>query len=145
MGPMECDGDLTGADKTEGFRRESGRRAHAGQPDPEPRPGRLGENDSARAIADSTTGSTEEIIWPWKHMMQRLKSGWDTSPGGVTALEVRQLLTQTVRDDTEFRQLAADVLAGLGERGYLLALQAEKGPQSMVVRDTLRNLNIKSQ
>jgi HEAT repeat protein len=99
----------------------------------------------AKAIADATEGSAEEILWPWKHLMQRLKSGWDTSPGGLTSLEVRNLLAKAVRDEAEYRELAAGVLAGLGERGYLLALQAETGPQSMVARDTLRNLNIKSQ
>jgi HEAT repeat protein len=99
----------------------------------------------AKALSDATMGSTEEILWPWKHLMQRLKSGWDTSPGGLTSLEVRRLLAETVREDDKYRELAAHVLAGLGERGYLLALQAESGPQSLVARDTLRQLNIKSQ
>ncbi|MBW2277234.1 MAG: hypothetical protein JRF63_07060, partial [Deltaproteobacteria bacterium] len=99
----------------------------------------------AKAMSDATMNSTEEILWPWKHLMQRLKSGWDTSPGGITSLTVRGLLTETVRTDDKYRELAAHVLGGLGERGYLLALQAETGPQSTVARDTLRSINIKSQ
>jgi len=99
----------------------------------------------AKALSDATLGSTEEILWPWKHLMQRLKSGWDTSPGGLTALEVRNMLADTVRKDDKYRELAANVLGGLGERGYLLALQSETGPQSLVARDTLRSLNVKSQ
>jgi HEAT repeat protein len=99
----------------------------------------------AKALSDATMGSTEEILWPWKHLMQRLKSGWDTSPGGLTSLEVRRMLAETVRTDDKYRELSAHVLGGLGERGYLLALQSETGPQSMVARETLRSLNIKSQ
>jgi len=99
----------------------------------------------ARAIAERTETSSDEILWPWKHLMQRLKSGWDTSPGGLTALEVRQHLSEGVRNDADYRELAAHVLAGLNERGFLLALQAETGPQSAIARDTLRMMNIKSQ
>ncbi|HUT77995.1 MAG TPA: HEAT repeat domain-containing protein, partial [Polyangia bacterium] len=50
-----------------------------------------------RALADRTENSPEEILWPWKHLMQRLKNGWDTSPGGLTAHAVRRLLAETVR------------------------------------------------
>ncbi len=99
----------------------------------------------ARAIADRTQDTSEEIMWPWKHLMQRLKNGWDTSPGGLTALQVRQLLAEDVRKDDKYRKLAASVLAGLNERGFLLSLQAEKGPASSIARDTLRNMNIKSE
>lgn len=99
----------------------------------------------ARAIADRTEDTTDEILWPWKHLMQRLKNGWDTSPGGLTALEVRQLLAEDVRKDDKYRKLAASVLSGLNERGFLLALQAEEGAAGEVARETLRNMNIKSE
>jgi HEAT repeat protein len=98
-----------------------------------------------RALADRTESSPEEILWPWKHLMQRLKNGWDTSPGGLTALDVRRLLADAVRSNDKYRELAAKVLGGLNERGFLLALQAEKGPQSSVAREMLRVMNIKSQ
>ncbi len=99
----------------------------------------------AKAISERTEGSKEEILWPWKHLMQRLKNGWSTSPGGLTALEVRTRLAQDVRNDEKYRELAAKVLAGLNERGFLLGLQGEKGPASSVARDVLRMMNIKSQ
>jgi HEAT repeat protein len=98
-----------------------------------------------RALADRTENTAEEILWPWKHLMQRLKSGWDTSPGGLTALDVRKLLTEAIRSNDRYRELAAKVLAGLNERGFLLALQAEQGPQSEVARQMLRLMNVKSQ
>ena len=99
----------------------------------------------AKAISERTEGAKEEILWPWKHLMQRLKNGWNTSPGGLTALEVRTLLAEDVRSDEQYRQLAAKVLAGLNERGFLLSLQGEKGPASSVARDVLRMMNVKSQ
>ncbi len=99
----------------------------------------------AKAISERTEGSKEEILWPWKHLMQRLKNGWSTSPGGLTALEVRTRLAEDVRSDEKYRELAAKVLAGLNERGFLLGLQGEKGPASSVARDVLRMMNIKSQ
>lgn len=98
-----------------------------------------------RALADRTENSPEEILWPWKHLMQRLKNGWDTSPGGLTALDVRRLLAEAVRGNEQYRDLAAKVLGGLNERGFLLALQAEKGPQSSIAREMLRVMNVKSQ
>jgi HEAT repeat protein len=101
--------------------------------------------DIARELADRTQDTQNEILWPWKHLMQRLKSGWDTSPGGLTAIEVRHELAEAVRNDADHRELAASVLSGLDERGFLLALQAEKGPASAVARETLRKMNIKSE
>ncbi len=98
----------------------------------------------ARKIMDRTEESGEPLLWPWKHLMERLEKGWDDSPGGLTALEVRELLSDAVRNDAEHRELAAKVLSGLNERGYLLALQSEEGPQSEVARDTLRIMNTKS-
>jgi HEAT repeat protein len=98
-----------------------------------------------RALADRTENTAEEILWPWKHLMQRLKNGWDASPGGLTALDVRFLLAEAVRGNGQYRELAAKVIGGLNERGFLLALQAEKGPQSVVAREMLRVMNVKSQ
>jgi HEAT repeat protein len=101
---------------------------------------------NAKIISEKTAGDgTEEILWPWKHLMDRLKNGWDEGPGGLTSLEIKDLLTDTVRTDDQYRQLAAQILSGLNERGYLLALQAEKDPQRTVARNVLRAMNIKSQ
>ncbi|MDJ0764242.1 MAG: HEAT repeat domain-containing protein [Myxococcota bacterium] len=99
----------------------------------------------ARALSEKTENSGEEILWPWKYIMQRLKNGWDDGPGGLTKQRIRDLLAETVRSDDTYRALAAHVLYGLSERGYLLALQGEKGPQSELARDTLRMMNVKSQ
>jgi len=100
---------------------------------------------NARALSDKTAGGTEEILWPWKHLMQRLKSGWDEGPGGLAPLEIREELAKTVREDAEYRELAASILSGLNERGYLLVLQGEDGPQADVARDMIKLMNSKTQ
>jgi len=99
---------------------------------------------NARLLSEKTVG-TDEILWPWKHLMDRIKTGWDDGPNGLTAQQIRKLLVDTVRNDANYRQMAADILSGLNERGYLLALQSEKGVQGTVARDTLRAMNLKSQ
>ncbi len=100
---------------------------------------------NAKVISEKTSGGTDEILWPWKHLMDRVKNGWEDGPGGLTALEIRNLLSDTVRNDDQYRELAAQILSGLNERGYLLALQSEKDPQRTVARNILRAMNIKSQ
>lgn len=100
---------------------------------------------NAEIISDKTAGGTDEILWPWKHLMDRIKTGWEDGPGGLTALEIRNLLADTVRKDDKYRKLAAKILSGLNERGYLLALQSEKDPQRTVARNMLRMMNMKSQ
>ena len=100
---------------------------------------------NARLISNKTAGGTDEILWPWKHLMDRLKTGWEDGPRGLSSLEIRNLLVETVRHDGKYREMAAKILSGLNQRGYLLALQSEKGPQAEVARDTLRAMNIKSQ
>ena len=93
---------------------------------------------------EKTEKSGDEIVWAWKHLMQRLKHGYDDAPKGLTKLEVRHALVDSVRTDKVNGELAAKMLASLSERGYLLALQAEKGPHSLIVRDVLRMLNTKT-
>jgi HEAT repeat protein len=100
---------------------------------------------NARVLADKTENTAEEILWPWKYLMDRVKNGWEDGPGGLTALQMKQNLMETVRKDPKYRELAADILSGLNERGDLLALQAEKGPQGLLARDVLRKMNVKSQ
>ncbi|MCP4600985.1 MAG: HEAT repeat domain-containing protein [Proteobacteria bacterium] len=99
----------------------------------------------AKTIANTTENTSEEILWPWKYLMQRLRTGWENGPNGLTSLQIRNQLAKAVREEDKYRALSAKILAGLGERGYLLALQGEKGPQATIARDTLRNLNLKSQ
>jgi hypothetical protein len=99
---------------------------------------------NARLLADKTVGE-DEVLWPWKHLMDRLKTGWEDGPNGLTALQIRNLLADTIRQDAKYRQMAASILSGLNERGYLLALQSEKGVQATVARDTLRAMNTKSE
>jgi HEAT repeat protein len=100
---------------------------------------------NAKALSKETEGSTEEILWPWKYLMQRMKSGWADGPGGMSPLQIRELLAGTVRSSEQYRELAAQIISGLGERGYLLTLQAEDGPQHSVARDLLRVMNTTSQ
>jgi hypothetical protein len=94
----------------------------------------------ARAIVDKTA-KTGNIIWPWKYLMERLEKGWDTSPRGLTALQVRQQLFEDVKTDPEHGMLAAEILRGMNERGYLLALQAGKGPEAKIARAVLTAMN----
>ncbi|MBN2803135.1 MAG: HEAT repeat domain-containing protein [Deltaproteobacteria bacterium] len=87
------------------------------------------------------TEKTSNIVWPWKYLMERLEKGWDTSPRGLTELQVRQHLYQDVMNDSENGYLAAEILRGLDERGYLLALQSEKGQAAKISRDVLSAMN----
>lgn len=100
---------------------------------------------NARMLADKTENTTDEILWSWKYLMERVKNGWEDGPGGLTALQMKKHLMDTVRNDATYRKLAANILSGLGERGMLLALQSEKGPQGTLARDILRRLNVKSE
>jgi len=99
----------------------------------------------AQAIMKHSENGEEEINWAWRYLLDRLKTGWDNSPGGLNAREIRDRLAEAVRKDEEYRVLAADTLAGLMERGTLLALQAEDGPQAAVARATLDRLSVKVQ
>jgi HEAT repeat protein len=99
----------------------------------------------AQAIMKRSEGKEEEISWAWKYLLDRMKNGWDSSPGGLNSREIRDRLAEAVRKDGEYRQLAADALAGLVERGTLLALQGEEGPQAAVARATLDRLSAKVQ
>lgn len=100
----------------------------------------------ARDLSDRTSRSTDQILWPWKYLMDRITKGWDTSPGGLNKLQVRQMLVETIRNDAESRDLAMRILAGLGERGYLLALQADDDKTvSDLARATLKAMNLKSE
>ncbi|MCK9459297.1 MAG: HEAT repeat domain-containing protein [Proteobacteria bacterium] len=99
----------------------------------------------AQAVMAQSENKGEAINWGWRYLLDRLKNGWDNSPGGLNAREIRDRLADAVRKDAGYRQLAADTLAGLIERGTLLALQGEDGPQSAVARATLDKLSAKSQ
>jgi hypothetical protein len=99
----------------------------------------------AQAIMEQSEGKGEAINWAWRYLLDRLKNGWDNSPGGLNAREIRDRLADAVRKDAEYRQLAADTLAGLIERGTLLALQGEDGPQAAVARATIDRLSAKAQ
>jgi HEAT repeat protein len=99
---------------------------------------------NAKLILEKTLKSGDEISWPWKFLMERLRMGWEDGPNGLTGRQIRDYLADAVRQDADYRELAAQVLTGLSERGYLLALQSEKGPQSDTARDMLRAMNSKS-
>jgi len=93
------------------------------------------------AVADALNKASEktgkDLSWAWKRLVERLKNGWDMSPGGLNQRETRELIADAVRTDADYRELAASVLVALMERGTLLALQAEDGPQAAVARTAL--------
>ncbi len=69
-----------------------------------------------------------ERSWAWDYMMERLKRGWAEGPGGFYPRQVRMKLADVVRgQDAERGRAAAIALAGMGETGQLLALEAEGG------------------
>jgi HEAT repeat protein len=98
-----------------------------------------------KALSDATEDSNNVVAWPWKYVLQQLRKGSEDFPQGLTALEIRELLADIARNSEEHRGLAIRVLAGLGERGYLLALQSEQGPHALAARDQLHELNTQSQ
>ncbi|MBN2529182.1 MAG: HEAT repeat domain-containing protein [Deltaproteobacteria bacterium] len=95
----------------------------------------------ADAIVEKTQRLGDPIMWPWKYLMDRLEKGWETSPGGLTTLQVRQHLVKDVKEDAENRKLAAEILRGMNERGYLLALQAGQGEAAEVARKVVYSMN----
>lgn len=86
------------------------------------------------ALAKAGEKAGKDLSWGWKRVIERLKNGWDMSPGGLNGREIRDLIANGVRNEPEYRELCAAVLVSMSERGILLALQAEDGPQSAVAR-----------
>ena len=72
--------------------------------------------------------------WAWDRLVERLKAGWSDGPEGLYPREIRALLADAVRENGPNKEVAADVLVGMGEQGTLLALQAAGGPLREAVR-----------
>ena len=82
---------------------------------------------------------------PWRQLVHNMKNGGRDAPGALTKVEIRVALMDTVRTDATYGVLAANLLSSLNERGHLLALQNEKGPQANIARNVIRDMNLKSQ
>jgi HEAT repeat protein len=94
-----------------------------------------------RRIAQAEALRRGERSWAWDYVMERLKAGWADGPGGLYPRQVRAGLAQVVRgQDADRRRLAAIALAGMGETGQLLALEAEGGEIREAVRTGRRVL-----
>ncbi|HJL14636.1 MAG TPA: HEAT repeat domain-containing protein [Sandaracinaceae bacterium LLY-WYZ-13_1] len=77
----------------------------------------------------------------WNHLIQRLQAGWD-GHDGMTPRAIREELWNALRgDDAARRDLAADVLAAMDERGLLMSARDQGGPGSEEARDQLRAMN----
>jgi HEAT repeat protein len=98
----------------------------------------------AKALADKTEKTGESIAWPWRLLVHNLKNGGIDAPGALTKIQIRNALMEAVRTDAIYGELAAALLSSLNERGHLLALQDEKGPQSNIARNVIRDMNLKS-
>ncbi len=98
----------------------------------------------AKALADKTEKTGESIAWPWRHLVHNLKNGGSDAPGALTKVQIRNALMDAVRTDAIYGELAANLLSSLNERGHLLALQDEKGPQADIARNVIRDMNLKS-
>ncbi|QQR89212.1 MAG: hypothetical protein IPJ88_13490 [Myxococcales bacterium] len=79
----------------------------------------------------------QSFSFAWAHLMGRMKAGWDR-PTGITAIKLRNLLYATLTgEDETYRELAADALDTIGERGLLLAVRDSKGPGTEAARRAL--------
>lgn len=72
--------------------------------------------------------------WAWDKLLERFRAGWADGPDGLYPHEIRALLAEAVRTNAEFRDVAADVLVGMGEQGTVLSLMADGGP----IREAMR-------
>jgi hypothetical protein len=98
----------------------------------------------AEALVEKTEKTGESIAWPWRHLVHNLKNGGRDAPGALTKVQIRNALMDAVRTDAAYAELAANLLSSLNERGHLLALQDEKGPQGDIARNVIRDMNLKS-
>jgi hypothetical protein len=98
----------------------------------------------AKELVDKTETTGESIAWPWRHLVHNLKNGGHDGPGALTKVQIRSALMDTVRTDATYGELAANLLSSLNERGHLLALQDEKGPQANIARNVIRDMNLRS-
>ncbi len=99
----------------------------------------------AKELMDQTERTGESISWTWRQLVHNLKNGGHDAPGALTKVQIRAALMDTVRTDPTYGELAANLLSSLNERGHLLALLDEKGPQANIARTVIRDMNLKSQ
>ena len=93
--------------------------------------------EAALALKERSIGG-EEILWPWKHLVERLKKGYE-GPDGISALEIRQILYETVKSGDEKKaRLAAMTINAMDEKGFMLALAAEEGAVGDMVQELIR-------
>jgi HEAT repeat protein len=77
----------------------------------------------------------------WNHVIERLRVGWD-GHDGMTPRQIREELWNALRgDEPDRRELAADVLAAMDERGLLMSARDQGGPGSDEARERLREMN----
>jgi hypothetical protein len=77
----------------------------------------------------------------WTKTLERLKLGW-AGPGGASPRFIRRkLYEQLVGNDPAMRQLAADVLGEMNERGLLFKARDAGGPGAEEARRKIRDMN----
>jgi HEAT repeat protein len=80
-----------------------------------------------------------DVVWAWQYLTGRLEVGFEQNPDGLSTMQIRDLLFESVESGTPWEQrVAAWALLGMKARGYLLALAAEGGETARVAREVLR-------
>lgn len=93
----------------------------------------------ARAMGEGDEDE-KSYSYVWNQVISRLKAGWD-GPNGVTPRYIRSKLYEALTgDDAARRELAAEVLTAMGERGLLLAARDSEGPGSQEAREQLLDI-----
>ncbi|MGB0679021.1 MAG: hypothetical protein ACPGUV_05110 [Polyangiales bacterium] len=90
----------------------------------------------AAALRDAASRQGSRAAWQW--LIETLRQGWEDPPGFPRHF-VRQALWRALTgEDATRRQLAAEVLADLPERGWLLRARDEGGAAASAARAALR-------
>ena len=81
---------------------------------------------------------TKDVAWPWQYLMERLTSGYEDNPDGLSNFEIRTLLYNKAKAGGDEQEICIRALQGSGAKGYVLALTREEGDVSKMAWDILR-------
>ncbi|MCA9581306.1 MAG: hypothetical protein KC416_05895, partial [Myxococcales bacterium] len=92
----------------------------------------------ARAARQLREGDGERTYpYAWTKVVEVLRTGWDGT-GGVSKRQARTKLWEALNGaDEDLREVAAELLLQIPERGLLLRARDEKGPGADAARGVL--------
>ncbi len=89
----------------------------------------------------SGTNERQRMLSAWSRYLERLRQGW-LGPNGLSAQQIRErLYTGLTSNNQEDRELCAEVLGDMDERGLLIRARDEGKDGSAEAREKLRRLN----